>query len=177
MFGEGFMSADTQLVPADAGDIFAQVRDQIRRESLVTRSVGAVRFYAGRAPRSARRIGSLPGSECRTDAARGLVFLHERLIERLQPTIPAIGGAPPSSPTLRGMCGSIAIRLLRALLWWYTGSVQVFSNSVADQFYEELDFLELLACEQAEIRAEVAALREEARRTNDILSRSQGSRQ
>ena len=75
------------------------------------------------------------------------------------------------------MCGSIAIRLLRALLWWYTGSVQVFSNSVADQFYEELDFLELLACEQAEIRAEVAALREEARRTNDILSRSQGSRQ
>jgi hypothetical protein len=169
------MSADTQLVPADAGDILTQVLDQIRRESLFPRAGGAVRFYSGRAPRSAQRGGRFPGPECGGAAARWLEALHDRLRDDLQPTVPAIGAAPPGLPTLRGICGSIVIRLLRALLWWHSESVQVFSNSVVDQFYEELGFLEILVCEQAEIRAEVAALREEVRRTNDILSRVPGS--
>ena len=74
------MSADTQLVPADAGDLLVQVRDQIRRESL--------------APRA-----------------------------------------------------------------------------------EELDLLETLAREQAETRAEIAALREEVRRLRDIASGIPGNRE
>jgi hypothetical protein len=183
---EGGRPASGELVTTDAAAIVEQVASRIRQEALIPERESAVRFYSGRArnrtsagPGRSLHAPAEPNPEGRLPADLAEIALR---LEALQASlnadvingIPRIGGCPSTAPTLRGRFGAAAVRILQRLLWWYTRSLQSFTDSLADQFQAELEALKSMVCAQAETRKELAALREEMNQLKAKLSASSG---
>jgi hypothetical protein len=167
------MPADTRLVPADAEDIISQIHQWRRREQLGPSRSFAVSFHTGQPLRWAGAAGG-PDSGA-SAAASGIQGLHDALNSEFQASVSRIGELPPVIPTARGFLGRAAIRILQKLLWWHTRSLQFFGKAVGKRFDDELQVLTNLALEQAEMRAEIAALREEVSQLREPKPEAGGS--
>src|SRR5579864_7028049 len=112
------------------------VRDRIAPEShlypLVQNSVAG-----DRSENSAPRRGdmSLPASE--------------RLARAVEWGQPQVGDIPPQPPTLRGRIGAVLVKLVRRMLFWYTGQIRMFHAGVAEAVGEQArSLVELNAAQQ-----------------------------
>ncbi len=68
---------------------------------------------------------------------------------------------PAVAHTLRGKVGSIAIDILRRLMWWYTRSLQNFAGSVGAHLQASTEKIEILSTMVRTQQIEIASLREE----------------
>ena len=74
----------------------------------------------------------------------------ERLARAVEWGQPQVGDIPPQPPTLRGRVGAVLVKLVRRMLFWYTGQLRTFHGGVAEAVGEQARFLlELNAGQQA----------------------------
>ena len=167
------MPDDTRLVPVDAEDIVSQIHRLRMREQLEMRRGPAVSFHTGQALHWASAAGG-PDNGAGA-AASGIQGMYDSLHSEFRVSVSRIGELPPVIPTARGFLGRAAIRILQKLLWWHTRSLQIFGEAVGKRFDDELQVLTNLALAQAEMRAEIAALREEVRQLREPKPQAGGS--
>ena len=58
---------------------------------------------------------------------------------------PQVGDIPPQPPTLRGRLGAVLVKLVRRMLFWYTGQIRTFHGVVAEAVGEQARSLQELS--------------------------------
>jgi SAM-dependent methyltransferase len=61
----------------------------------------------------------------------------ERLARAVEWGRPQVGDIPPEPPTLRGRVGAVLVKLVRRMLFWYTGQIRTFHGVVAEAAGEQ----------------------------------------
>jgi O-antigen chain-terminating methyltransferase len=105
---------DTVSTKVNVEDLVAQIRKRIAEESSPIKS-------------SDHRNGSVSIAAVDLEYRERMESDSRRFLDldaQVETSVTAIGGKPPVPPTPRGRVGSLAVDILRRLLWWYAAPIK-----------------------------------------------------